>query len=175
MPCYTCPSCGQSFQVADGAADPHAGSPGGSRLSGPTQAAPCPAVANNPGAGDDFSEALAAEADPNAQVDEFLNTILLMGMTPEEVETQVLQRLIEEDARQQTVAGPNGGLPAVAGPDTTGFDRIKNRHTLLKVASMARYRFRAGQWRLRPVRPNTQEAQERLETQQWICELCYQK
>jgi hypothetical protein len=43
---------------------------------------------------------------------------------------------------------------------------------MLKAASMAKNRFRTGQWQPRPVQPGTKEAQERTELQRYILEVC---
>lgn len=115
-------------------------------------------------------------------LDEMINALLAMGMTPEDIE-----------AALQAHMGGGGGAPAggappgaemagagAGGPPMGDMGKMGSAKrglndeqlVMLKAANMAKQRFRTGNWQARPVQPGTKEAQERTELQRYILEVC---
>jgi hypothetical protein len=118
-------------------------------------------------------------------LDEMINALLQMGMTPEDIE-QALQAHMHggggEHGEPDGDEGMGGGMPPDAGgaiPAGLGKAGSYYRRGLddaqlvmLKAAGMAKQKLRSGNWNARPVTPGTKQAQERNEMQRYILEVC---
>lgn len=122
--------------------------------------------------------------DPNAEIDQFIQALLQMGATPEQIE-QHLQQLSGGGGGGGPGGGGappdmGGGDPAAGGgapPDMgaamgkAGSARLSPAQAeLLYVTKKAAARFRSGNWR--PRTTGVKEAQERGELQNYILEVC---
>lgn len=117
-------------------------------------------------------------------LDELINALLAMGMTPEDIEA-ALQAHMGGGGEGGAPAGgapPGAELAGAGGPPMGGGDMGKmgsarrglnqDQLVMLKAAHMASQRFRSGNWQPRPAAPGTKEAQERTELQRYILEVC---
>ena len=116
-------------------------------------------------------------------LDEMINALLQMGMTPEDIEA-ALQAHMGGGGEGGMPAGgapPGAEMAGAGGGPPMGGDMGKmgrarglndDQLVMLKAAHMASYRFRSGNWQARPVQPGTKEAHERTELQRYILEVC---
>lgn len=134
----------------------------------------------------------AGGGDPGAGggggLDELINALLQMGMTPEDIEAALQAHMGGGGGDMPGGGMPGGGVPPGAemagagGGPPMGGDMGKmgvakrglndDQLVMLKAAHMAAQRFRSGNWQARPVQAGTKEAHERTELQRYILEVC---
>jgi hypothetical protein len=120
-------------------------------------------------------------------LDEMINALLQMGMTPEDIEKALQAHMGGGDAGGGAPPGAGAGGPppemagAGGGPPMGDMGKAGSHRrrglneeqlVMLKAAHMANQRFRTGNWHAKPVYTGTKEAQERTELQRYILEVC---